>query len=441
MYCIECGKANPDGAKFCAFCGKKLFTGEDGQQAAPQTPQIPEQKAEVLPQEPAQEQTVETVQEEKPAVQPEKKPVVRNRNLKTLQPLTENPAQPEREWEKAAQPVAEEILPEQEIAPAVEIAPEAEAALPEEESVPQEFIWQPQNGPTKSLEEIWAEEDEREEKKPLFPWQKKDEPAEEEDGEDAPRRPLFSWLKRTEDDELSDEQLEDDEVVEHKFSMPWRKKSGANMVLTSTGEEEMPERAPVVVRKKRDTHIPQRHMRVPEEDEISESDEGYEEEDVFFQRPKKKRGDIRMDDAYVNRSVRRILFGIALVACLCAAIWLLATSGGSMFLAGFNLSGDAQAYRNLGDTALAGNQIKRAAEAYYRALALDPDDYETALLVGKTQQQIGEYDTAANAYYMCTTLAPNLAEPYEALIELYEIQNDDARADYFREQMRLNVAQ
>jgi len=28
LYCIECGKANPEGAKFCAYCGVKLFTGE-----------------------------------------------------------------------------------------------------------------------------------------------------------------------------------------------------------------------------------------------------------------------------------------------------------------------------------------------------------------------------------------------------------------------------
>ena len=26
MYCSECGKKNPDKAKFCAYCGAKLLT-------------------------------------------------------------------------------------------------------------------------------------------------------------------------------------------------------------------------------------------------------------------------------------------------------------------------------------------------------------------------------------------------------------------------------
>lgn len=39
MYCSECGKKNPDAAKFCAYCGAKLLTGpeiEDTLDAAPE---------------------------------------------------------------------------------------------------------------------------------------------------------------------------------------------------------------------------------------------------------------------------------------------------------------------------------------------------------------------------------------------------------------------
>lgn len=421
MYCIECGKANPPGAKFCAYCGRKLFTGEtepgaeEGQipSTAPQPESLPRQEetAPAPQEEPAAAQAVPAVQQEAspareepaPAAPPaEARPVYeRRRPYKTLRPLAENPAQPEREGGKSA-PAAAEPAPAAQPEPAVQM-PIAQEDVPEEldeqESArePEEFLWRPENGPTKPLEDLWAET---------------------EEGEETPA------------------------VREHRIVFPWQRKKEENMVLTSSGTEEMPERRPVIARRRRDTHIPQRIVRpVQREEEDIDLQEEEERQDIFFMRPRKPRGEDSIDDAYVNSRVRTILLSIAFCVCLGAAIWLFATSSGSMFLAGFNLSTDAQAYRDLGDTALSSNQIKRAAEAYYKALSLDPDNYEIALLVGKTQQQIGEYDTAANAYYLCTQLRPTLAEPYEALIRLYEIQGESEKAEYFRELGEANTGQ
>lgn len=417
MYCIECGKANPPGAKFCAYCGRKLFTGEaesgteEGQipSSAPQPEPLPRQEetAPAPQEEPAAAQAAPAAQQEASSAREEPAPAEarlvyeRRRPYKTLQPLAENPAQPEREGARST-PAAAEPAPAAQPEPAVQM-PVAQEDAPgepdEQESAwePEKFLWRPENGPTKPLEDLWAEA---------------------EEGEAAPA------------------------VREHSIVFPWQRKKEENMVLTSSGTEEMPGRRPVIARRRRDTHIPQRIVRpVPSEEEDIDLQEEEERQDIFFMRPRKPRREDSIDDAYVNSRVRTILLSIAFCVCLGAAIWLFATNSGSMFLAGFNLSADAQAYRDLGDTALSGNQIKRAAEAYYKALSLDPENYEIALLVGKTQQQIGEYDTAANAYYLCTQLRPTLAEPYEALIRLYEIQSEPEKAEYFRELGEANTGQ
>lgn len=398
MYCTECGKANPGGAKFCAYCGMKLLVGQERKFPAEWETRTEQTKA-VQPAEKtgieqsdapvSQEPSVPAAGEAPAASEIRTQP---HRFGKTLQPLAENPAQPGREGEKCAAPVEiieDRPLPEEtqtESEPPADILPEEQPAAAPEETQADEWIWKPEQGPTKPLEDLWADDEE----------------------EGAP-------------------------VREHRIVFPWQRKK-EDVVLTSSGTEEMPERGPVVVRRKRDTHIPPRIIKEvePENDDLAEEDDE-EREDIFFVRPKKRRADDEpIDDDYVNSRVRTILLGIAFSVCLCAAIWLFATNSGAMFLAGFNLSTDAQAYRDLGDTALSSNQIKRAAEAYYKALRLDNDDFDTAMLVGKTQQQIGEYDTAANAYYLCTQLRPQEQEPYRALVKLYEMQNEEEKAAYFR---------
>jgi len=431
LFCIECGKANPDGAKFCAYCGVKLFTGEPvptiepipaASDAAPAQPIVPPAD-DVPPKE-------EAVQAEAPAQEPVKQPeqpapYVRARRARTLQPTMENPAQPDRG------PRAE-FVPQ----PFVQISPVDLQEMPAKaERIEEEPLLFQEEMPLN----VEADPDEPE---PFFP--RKEAPVQTgawnaKNKQDKPSAPILP------PDDLwpGDEEEEPSEPAEKKkFSFPWQKKKEEDLVLTASGTEEMPARKPVITRKKRDTHIPERIIKRKEpepEEERFEDDE--EPQDVFFMRPKKPRRqeDDSIDDAYVNSRVRSILFAIAFVTCLFAAVWLFATSSGQMFLAGFNLSSSAEAYRDLGDSALGNNQVKRAAEAYYKALSLDPDDYETALLVGKTQQQIGEYDTAADAYYMCTKLQPTSPEPYQALIRLYEIQNEQEKAQYFRELGRANA--
>lgn len=432
MFCIECGKANPDGAKFCAYCGVKLFTGEPvptiepipaASDAAPAQPMAPH-AADVPPKE-------EPVQPETPAQEPVKQPeqpapYVRARRARTLQPTMENPAQPDRG------PRAE-FVPQ----PFVQISP---VDLPEMPAKAERI----EEEPLLFQEEMPLNEDVGpDEPEPFFP--RKETPVQTgawnaKNKQDKPSAPILP------PDDLwpGDEEEEPSEPAEKKkFSFPWQKKKEEDLVLTASGTEEMPARKPVITRKKRDTHIPERIVKHKEPDIEPDlpDDEEEEPQDVFFMRPKKPRRqeDDSIDDAYVNSRVRSILFAIAFVTCLFAAVWLFATSSGQMFLAGFNLSSSAEAYRDLGDSALGNNQVKRAAEAYYKALSLDPDDYETALLVGKTQQQIGEYDTAADAYYMCTKLQPTSPEPYQALIRLYEIQNEQEKAQYFRELGRANA--
>jgi len=389
LYCIECGKANPEGAKFCAYCGVKLFTGETVPTIAPIAAQMEKTEASAQPETTAPAKDI-PAQSEKAAVEPEApaqsadaKPYVRVRHGRTLQPTMENPAQPDREERMYfSQPAPESVQPE----PEPEPAPEPEMEQWWNDGAKSDA---PEAEPVALPDDLWG-----------MPG---DEPEEEE-----PKK---------------------------KRVFPWQRNRDDNMVLTSSGTEEMPARKPVISRKKRDTRIPERIVKQeePEENELPEIDDE-EVQDIFFMRPKKQRREEEdsIDDAYVNSRVRSILFAIGFVTCLFVAVWLFATNSGQMLLAGFNLSSSAEAYRDLGDSALGNNQVKRAAEAYYKALSLDPDDYDTALLVGKTQQQIGEYDTAADAYYMCTQLRPSAPEPYEALVRLYEIQNEPEKADYFR---------
>lgn len=72
MYCSECGKQNPEGAKFCAFCGAKL--------TAPTAPQ-PE------PKQPAPTQ---------PTPKPDPHQAYRRPSGDDVRPIADNPAQPTR---------------------------------------------------------------------------------------------------------------------------------------------------------------------------------------------------------------------------------------------------------------------------------------------------------------------------------------------------------
>lgn len=122
MYCNECGKPNPDYAKFCAFCGEKLLEPE-GEAKAPEP--MPESVSESVPESappivvPDPEPVPVQKPVERPATVPQKpiplKPDViksdphqvfrRPLDSETVRPLLDNPAQPSR----TPKPVAPEM--------------------------------------------------------------------------------------------------------------------------------------------------------------------------------------------------------------------------------------------------------------------------------------------------------------------------------------------
>ena len=54
------------------------------------------------------------------------------------------------------------------------------------------------------------------------------------------------------------------------------------------------------------------------------------------------------------------------------------------------------------------------------------------MLVGKTQEMIGDRDTAAKAYMKCTMVKPTAVEPYIRLKELYRVLGDNDKAESWR---------
>jgi tetratricopeptide (TPR) repeat protein len=76
--------------------------------------------------------------------------------------------------------------------------------------------------------------------------------------------------------------------------------------------------------------------------------------------------------------------------------------------------------------------VQRAADAYYSALKLDPDNYEYAMLVGKTQEMVGDRDAAIKAYMVCVKLKETAVEPYVRLRDLYKVRGDDQMAENWR---------
>ena len=97
MYCSSCGKQNPEGAAFCAFCGKKMAVPEADSQAFIEGELLaPEQEGQQVP--PVSHQ-----------------PYMRPDPSRLVTPIADNPAQPARRSEmrkarsaQADQPIAQE---------------------------------------------------------------------------------------------------------------------------------------------------------------------------------------------------------------------------------------------------------------------------------------------------------------------------------------------
>lgn len=128
-----------------------------------------------------------------------------------------------------------------------------------------------------------------------------------------------------------------------------------------------------------------------------------------------------------GHKIRSAVAGVLLLVVLGVVFWLLALPGGQAFRAGLGLDAPASAHATLGDRHTAEGSVRRAAEAYYKALVLDPENYDYALKVGQTQTQIGDYDKALSAYALCIKLKETASEPYRAVADIYVRQG---RTDY-----------
>ncbi len=172
-------------------------------------------------------------------------------------------------------------------------------------------------------------------------------------------------------------------------------------------------RAPVIPRKRADRENPNtivpRKRRVRKEDPFFEMDE-YDE----------------VESAY-GRHVKSAVAGLFLLAVLAGIFYLLVMPGGQKLRASMGLGGKAWAHAALGDEYLEGGSVKRAADAYYDALRMDPDNFDYALKVARTQEMIGDRDKALNAYAKCIDLDPTRPEPYTEVAELYRLMGDVER--------------
>jgi len=169
--------------------------------------------------------------------------------------------------------------------------------------------------------------------------------------------------------------------------------------------------APARPSPKRDTLVPERVVKKPaarnmlpynDDDEYDDYDDDYE-------------------DALKHKFFSAIA-GVFLLVALCVAFWVIVTPGGQVFRAGLNLPAPADAYRRLGDNYRQNAQFAKAADSYFNALKLDSANFGYALLVGKTQEIVGNLDRAEQAYLLCLQLDEGEAEPYHLLSELYARQ-------------------
>ena len=127
-----------------------------------------------------------------------------------------------------------------------------------------------------------------------------------------------------------------------------------------------------------------------------------------------------VESAY-GRHVKSAVAGLFLLAVLAGIFYLLVMPGGQKLRASMGLGSKAWAYAALGDEYLEGGSVKRAADAYYDALRMDPDNFDYALKVARTQEMIGDRDKALNAYAKCIDLDPTRPEPYTEVAELYRL--------------------
>ena len=326
MYCASCGKENPHGAAFCAFCGKKLSP-------QPDSPAFIESELVSM-----EEDLAAAPKAAQPAESPQApsahQAYMRPDPSRLVTPLSDNPAQPLRRSEARKARAAAEA--------------EREASAPEKEAK-------------------------------------------------APPRPA---------------------AEAGPAARPETPRRTARPGNTDAAGRPVPERkAPVVPRKEAgwagpSTLVPKRRKR-PAEDmffEEAEPDEAFDQ-----------------DEDQLARRVKSAAAAVFLLAVLGFVFWLIVLPGGQMLRARMGMGAPANAYAALGEQYLNEGSMKRAADMYYDALRLDPDNYDYALRVAQTQELVGDRERALTAYAKCMSLKPAEAEPYRAVAELYRQLGDQER--------------
>jgi len=481
MYCSACGKKCPEGAVYCAWCGLKLpeltdeqaesvetveaaagtapagCAGEEGspaeESAVEESPSKPEPEQLDLDFEAHLEDEPEKPKQD-PAHRIFQRPEARYTRVddaQTVRPLAANPAQPLRGAAAAAAENAPQELPadapdepDLEDAPAPKgggkprarngfddewLRPATDRAArdghrdgrgvekPAKRSL---FGW----GEGKSANRSpYEREGERPAKR--SPYEREDErtaarsPYEREDERPAKRSPFEREAgkpaKRASfdpDDDLPPK------TAHGKAERPKPPGSARGKAMTATGGMVTPpaRRPPV---KHSGPFMPQKRPR----------------KDLFFEdleMPAENFYDEVAEERALARRIRAIVSVALAVGVVMVAVWLMWTPGGQIVRAQLNLGAPASAYKALGDQDLASGQVQRAADAYHNALKLDPENYDYAMLVGKTKEMVGDRDTAARAYMVCVDLKPTAVEPYARLVELYKVMGDSQTAENWR---------
>lgn len=468
MYCSACGKRCPDGARFCAYCGERLpeLPPEEVTPAAPEpqasvaaAPQAEVPATEASEPEPPADDTPEQGEPDHPDPEEEAEeedefdlggpedepasttpenpdyrifqrpaPLPKADDSLTVRPYLANPAQPPRGGaavREAAQPEDEEV----EAPPARRSERRAKPAprfdAPEDDDEDEDDEWVRPRKPRLR----------RAEKSAVRDWDD-DAPAKSagdpraakfprDDRVYRPAKPRDEW----EDDPFEDRPVRSGHksrpVQEERPARPARESAVSRLraqekAVTASGGVVTPpaRRAPV-------RNSAPAKPRKPRRDDLFFEDLEIPREDFY---------DEVAEDRALSRRIRTIV-ALSLVLCVAIVIiWFNWMPGGQVFRARFGLGAPASAYKMLGDQELAAGQVPRAASAYYDALRLDPDNYDYALLVGKTQEMIGDRDNAAKAYMKCVLLRPSDAEAYKRLVDLYTVMGDTEAARTWREE-------
>lgn len=354
MYCSSCGKQNPEGAAFCAFCGKKMtLPQEDSQTFIEGELLAPEQESHQAP--PASHQ-----------------PYMRPDPSRLVTPMADNPAQPARRSEMRK-------------------ARSAQAAQPQDLEAPEQPAQAAGNGVRR-------------------------EPSPYKSASPQREGPSQAAASRRETAARHSAAGSSETGRHSAAGSPETARHGA---ARDAAGRAVPERkAPVPPRKKAgweapSTLVPKRRKRPAD--------------DLFFE-DVEPGDDFEEDDDLMGRRIKSAIAALCLLAVLGFVFWLLVLPGGQILRAKMGVGAPASAYAALGQQYLAEGSMKRAADAYYDALRLDPDNYDYALQVAQTQELLGDRETALAAYAKCLSLDPSRPEPYQAVAQIYQQMGDLDRA-------------